>query len=338
MRVELVADTRCIVGESPVWHPDEACVYWVDIMLGRLFRYDPVCDTYERVYDGLVIGGLTIQDDGALLMFLAQGAIASYHNGGVQIEVGRQPQEIGFRFNDVLADPKGRVFCGIMPYDGPITGYWNRPDAALPMRVIRRFARLRTRALRRCPPTGRLLRVNQSGSSITLLDNLGRPNGMGFTPDRTGLYLTDSVKREIHLFDFDVRTGMLSNRRLFDQMPDGKGTPDGLAVDAEGFVWSALWNGSALIRHTPNGKVDGQIPIPTSKVSSLTFGGKGYSDIYVTTAAGSIRGEKGHGAGALFHVNVGIRGLPDLRSALQFGNHPKAPSTAQPESSQVLRQ
>lgn len=330
MNVELVADTSCVVGESPVWHAEEGSIYWIDILLGRLFRYDTACDAYTRVYEGLVIGGLTIQVDGTLLMFLAQGAIASFHNGEIQIEVDRQPREIGFRFNDVLADPKGRVFCGIMPYDGPATGHWNRLDLALPLKVARRLARMRRRVLRHYHPSGRLSRIDRSGGSTILLQDLGRPNGMGFTPDRTGFYLTDSLRREIHFFDLDAHTGTLSNRRLFVRLPEGEGTPDGLTVDAEGFVWSALWNGSAVVRYMPSGKLDGRIPIPTRNVTSVTFGGKDYSDMYVTTAAGGDNCAKDYRAGALYRVNVGIQGLPDFRSALYFGDHLRASRIATP--------
>lgn len=323
MTVELVADACCLVGESPVWHPDEACVYWVDILRGRLFRFEPAGGTFEQVYEGLVTGGLTIQTDGTLLMFLAQGAIASYRNGKVQIDVAFQPREIGFRFNDVVADPSGRVFCGIMPYDGPTTGFGNRTDATIPFRVTRRLGRLRRRALRRYHPSGRLLRIERSGRSTTVLDRLGRPNGMGFTPDRTGLYLTDSLSREVHFFNFDAPTGALSNRRLFVGQPEGQARPDGLTVDADGFVWSALWNGHALVRHTPSGKLDARIPIPARNVTSLTFGGKDYSDIYVTTAALGDPGEKGYPPGALYRVNVGVRGCPDFRSAVHFESCPE---------------
>lgn len=324
LTVELVADARCLIGESPVWHADEACVYWVDIVRGRLLRFDPASGTYEQVYQGLVIGGLTIQTDGTLLMFLAQGAIASYRNGKVRIEVDFQPREIGFRFNDVIADPNGRVFCGIMPYDGPTNGDGNPTDATIPFRVARRLGRLRRRALRRYHPSGRLLRVERSGRSATVLERLGRPNGMGFTPDRTGLYLTDSLSRQVHFFDFDADTGALSNRRLFVGRPEGEARPDGLTVDADGFVWSALSNGHALVRRTPNGKLDARIPIPAKNVTSLTFGGEDYSDIYVTTAALGDSGEKGYYPGALYRVNVGIHGVPDFRSAVHFDNRPKA--------------
>lgn len=328
MRIELVADCRCMVGESPLWHPDEKCVYWLDIPTGRMFRYRPADGRYEKVYDGLVTGGLSLQKDGSLLMFMAQGMVATWRDGAVAVNIRRRRDEIGFRFNDVLADPEGGVFCGVMDYDGPLTGRWNRSGAGLPVKVVRRMGKMGRRALRRRPPIGWMSRLDVSGRRTTVLDGLGRPNGMGFTPDRKGLYVTDSIAGEILLFDYDADTAALANRRLFARVPGEKGTPDGLAVDAEGFVWSALWNGGALIRYAPDGRIDRKVPLPARKVTSLAFGGEDLTDMFVTTAGGQDCGQEGDGAGALFRLNAGVAGIPEFRSAVDFGYHAAARSAA----------
>ena len=71
MEPELIADYRCVTGEGPAWHPLEKRLYWVDIPKGRMFRYDPATGSHEQLYEGAVIGGFTIQSDGALLLFMA---------------------------------------------------------------------------------------------------------------------------------------------------------------------------------------------------------------------------------------------------------------------------
>ena len=134
-------------------------------------------------------------------------------------------------------------------------------------------------------------------------------------------------KRVIYLFDYDVESGDISNRREFVRTsPDG-GFPDGMTVDAEGYVWSARWDEWSLYRHAPDGTVERRIRFPARKVSSVTFGGKDYSDIYVTTAGGDHRNGEGALAGALFRLNVGINrqaGTPLTRHAVTLGEAKRA--------------
>ena len=281
MKPTLIADTRLITGEGPLWHPMEQKLYWIDIPAGSLFRYDPATTTYEHVFQGDPLGGFTIQEDGALLLFMARGAVNIWRNGELTTVIDEIPEERETRFNDVIADPEGRVFCGTMPTP-------HRP--------------------------GRLYRLDIDGSLTKLLDGIRISNGLGFTPDRTQMYHTDSEQGEISLFDYDRERGELQNRRVFYRVGEAGIQPDGLTVDAEGYVWSAHWDGSCLVRLTPEGKEDLWIPFPAKKVSSVTFGGKDYKDIYVTTAGGDRREEEGSGAGALFHLNLDIQGVPEFFS------------------------
>ncbi len=165
---------------------------------------------------------------------------------------------------------------------------------------------------------GRLYLLNLDGSLKQLLDGITVSNGMGFTPDETGFYHTDSEKRCISLFDYDKTTGEIGNRRAFATIPEGEGVPDGLTVDAEGSVWSARWNGGCLVRYTPGGVEDLRIPFPQArKVSSLTFGGDDYRDLYVTTAGGNNRERNGPGAGALYRLRQGRQGRPEFLSRIR---------------------
>ena len=94
------------------------------------------------------------------------------------------------------------------------------------------------------------------------------------------------------------------------------GLPDGMTVDAEGYIWSAHWDGSCVIRYAPDGREERRIHFPAKQVSSVTFGGADYTDLYVTTAGGTEKEKQGPGAGALFHVNPGIQGLPEFPSRI----------------------
>jgi D-xylonolactonase len=286
MQPELIADYSCKTGENPLWHPMEKRLYWTDIPSGKLFRYDPATGHHEQCYSGEVVGGFTIQADGALLLFMARGAVAQWRDGKLTHVIAEIPDERDNRFNDVIADPEGRVFCGVM---------------STPTRA------------------GRLYRLDTDGSLHRLLDGIGTSNGMGFTLDRKQMYYTDSRKRHIYLFDYDQTTGALTNQRLFIETPEGAGVPDGMTVDAEGHIWSARWNGSALYRYSPDGKEEMRIEFPAKKVSSVIFAGDDYSDLYITTAlTESTKAEEGAGAGALFRLRLGIKGLPEFYSRVKL--------------------
>jgi D-xylonolactonase len=283
MTPEMIADYLCETGEGPLWHPMERRLYWVDIPEGRMFRYDPATGQHQEHYNGGVIGGYTVQADGALLLFMAGGAVGILRDGVVRPLIEGLPGEEESRFNDVIADPEGRVFCGTM--SGP-----------------------------RCP--GRLYRLDIDGSIEVVLEGVGTSNGLGFTPDLTGLYHTDTRARTITLYDYDRASGAISGPRVFVRTPenDGEGRPDGMTVDAEGHVWSARWDGSCIVRHGPDGSEERRVTFPARKVSSLTFGGPDLDMAYVTTAGGGDKEREGRGAGALFRVDLGVHGRPEFLS------------------------
>ena len=288
MEPELIVDYACETGEGPLWHPMEKRLYWADIPQGRMFHYDPATGQHEQFYDGDIVGGFTIQADGSLLLFMDRGAIAAWRDGELTYVIDELKGQSEYRFNDVFADPAGRVFCGTMLSDVP-RNYDER--------------------------TGKLYRLDTDGSIRPVLEGIGITNGIGLTPDRKQMYYTDTVSLKIYLFDYDEGTGEISNQRVFVETPEGEGFPDGMTVDAEGYVWSARWDGSALYRYDPDGVEERRIHFPAKKVSSLTFGGEDYTDIYVTTAtAGNSRAEEGEGAGALFRLNLGIKGVPEYLS------------------------
>jgi len=290
MELEVIADYRCEVGEGPLWHPFERCLYWLDIPHGRIFRYDPARQQHAQVWQGPPIGGFTVQADGALLLFGKGGSIARWHEGHLTTISAEIPGERDGRFNDVIADPVGRVFCGTMPVS---------PTADSPGHL------------------GRLYLLHPDRTLTQVLDGITISNGMGFTPNGGGLYHTDSEKRRITLFDYDKTTGAISNPRVFVTIPEHEGVPDGLTVDAEGFVWSARWDGACLVRYSPAGTEVLRIPFPNArKVSSLTFGGEDYRDLYVTTAGGNDRVGNGAEAGVLYRLRPGIQGTPEFFSRI----------------------
>ena len=278
MAPEMIADYACKTGEGPLWHPLEKRLYWVDIPNGRLFRYDPASGEHEMCYEGDPIGGFTIQKDGKLLLFMAEGAVRLWNDGELTTLIASLPHERDSRFNDVMADPEGRVFCGTMP----------SPDHL-----------------------GRLYRLDTDGSITEVLDEIGCSNGMGFSLDLKSMYYTDSRAKQIYLFDYDQATGEIANQRIFADSSDEEGVPDGMTVDALGYVWSAGWDRGCLTRISFDGIEERRVSFPARKVSCVTFGGEDYTDMYVTTAGGDQKEKDGEGGGALYRINLGIRGIEE---------------------------
>jgi D-xylonolactonase len=291
--LELIADYACATGENPLWHPLEKRLYWCDIPNGHIFRYDPASGIHEPCYKGRVVGGFTIQSGGSLLLFMDRGTIGTWRDGEFTEIVPEIEAERESRFNDVIADPAGRVFCGTMP--GPAG-------------------------------KGRLYRLDIDGSVHVVLEGIGCSNGMAFTLDQKGFYYTDSVAREIYFFDYNAEDGAISNQRVFARFGESDGSPDGCALDAEGRLWSALWDGASIVRMDADGTIEKRITLPARKVSSLIFGGEDYSDLYITSAGGDTKHQDGALAGALFRLRGESRGVPEFFSRVAMNREQVASS------------
>jgi len=156
------------------------------------------------------------------------------------------------RFNDVTTDPAGRVLAGTMR------------------------SNLRN---------GRLFLLEQGRKPVCLLEGLGISNGMGFSSDLKFFYHTDSVPRTITQYRYDLKSGRISNGRIWYKTDEKDGCPDGMTVDSEGCIWTACWGAGCIIRLDSDGKELSRISVPALQVSSVTFGGPQYNTLYITTAA-----------------------------------------------------
>jgi D-xylonolactonase len=292
MQPEMIADYACQTGEKPVWHPLERRLYWTDIPAGRLYRYDPASGQHEQVYQGRPVGGFTVQADGSLLLFQDRGTVVTWRDGRVERTIiDEVPADRNTRFNDVAADPEGRVFCGTI----------SEKDSA--GKILRH---------------ARLYLLQRDGSLTQLLDNVITSNGIGFTPDERSMYYTDTGVRTIWRFDYDRATGSISNQQPFVRVPEDEqeGKPDGLTMDSQGRVWSARWGGGCVVCYSPDGHEQQRIRLPTGQVSCPTFGGPELAELYITTAGGHDKPKHGPLAGALFRVPGVARGVPEYLSRI----------------------
>ncbi|MHB1135101.1 MAG: SMP-30/gluconolactonase/LRE family protein [Chloroflexota bacterium] len=281
MEAELLVDYPAQTGEGPLWNPMDNKLYWVDIPAGLIFRYDPASGVNEQVYQGEPVGGFTIQADGSLLLFGDSGRVRTWRDGQISIVVPEIPAERDSRFNDVIADPVGRVYCGTVV------------TASHP---------------------GRLYLLDTDGSLTLALDDLTVSNGMGFSPDLQTFYHTDTRRLVVNAYDYNIESGAIGNVRPLVQVPEGEGRPDGMTVDLEGNIWSARWDGWSLVRHAADGQVMERVQFPARKVSSATFGGPDYAELYITSAGGTDRAENGEKAGSLFRLRPKVGGRPPFLS------------------------
>ena len=283
---EVVAGGNAILGESPLWSPAEAALYWVDIDNPTIHRLDPATGARERWPIETEIGSIGLAGPRRMVAGLRTGA----HY--VDLETGRiepicDPEGEGRfnrnRMNDGKIDRAGRFWVGTM----------NDPGHE---------------------PLGTLYRIDRDGGAAPVLGGIRVPNALCWSPDSRVMYFTDSYSHQIWAFDFDLATGALENKRIFAAIAEDAGVPDGATVDADGFVWCAHMFGSRVSRYAPDGSLDRAIALPVPQVTSCAFGGADLETLYITTA--SLRMDRAALAeqplaGALFAVDPGVRGLPE---------------------------
>lgn len=278
---EVVANYECAVGECPLWHPEEQRLYWTDQFTGRMFHYQPATGAHTEFYNGTDVTGFTFQESGSLLLFMDSGKVAAWDDGELTTVIDGVPELAASRFNDVIADPEGRVFCGTQPA---------KEDDAF------------------------LYRLDTTGELVTLLETVKLANGMAFSPELDQLYLSETMSGTIHRFEYEKSTGELSNQSTVIEIPESEGLPDGVTVDDDGYVWVAIYGGGCVIRFTPDGTEESRIEFPTQDITSLTFGGPSLTEMYVTSAAHRSDDEY---AGALFRVSTDdISGTEEFHSTI----------------------
>ena len=217
------------LGEGVTWDTETQSLWWTDIHAKRLFRYDPsrrrihTFQTPERLCSfGLVAGSTK-------MIAAFESGVGFYQPGTDDIEWLARPRfdAPGLRFNDGRVDRQGRFWAGTM-----MEGQTDVPAGALYS----------------IGPDG-TADVHETGVSIS--------NGICWSPDSTRFYFADLPLRTIFAYDFDFATSRISNRRVFARTPEGA-YPDGANVDAEGYLWSAHWNGGRVVRYAPDGTIDSQ--------------------------------------------------------------------------------
>jgi sugar lactone lactonase YvrE len=276
-----VGAARCALGESPVWR--EGRLWYVDLRdTPAIHALDPSSGREQCWPMPEEVGFIVPAHDGTLLAGLRSGFAAfDPARGGLDYLLDPEPGLPGNRLNDGKCDARGRVWCGSMNHDSALA-------------------------------EGTLYVVDGAGCRAVQGGWL-TPNGMTWSADERTLYVADTRRGTIDAFAFDAERGTLGERSLFADLGTLPGGPDGATLDAEGFLWSAIFDAGCLLRLDPAGRVDRMVRLPVSKPASCTFGGDDLATLYVTTASRGLSPARLAAeplAGRVLALDVGVRGRP----------------------------
>ena len=291
VKVEPLTKAQNDLGEGPLWD-SQGRLFWTDINARRLYLWDPATGE-EAAELSVKVGCLGLRESGGLVL-ATNGGFALLPAQKEFGEAGLESGEAGLeflgdpeadlpqtRFNDGAVDPGGRFWAG--SYGGE---------------------------------SNSLYRLDVDGSIHKVDTGFGIPNGTDWSLDGKTMYFTDSTAKTIYAYDFDVQTGAVENRRPFIVTADEDGVPDGLTVDAEGFLWSARWGGWRVERYDPEGRLERTLRVPVSQPTSCAFGGADLDELFVTSAKVGLSDEalkEQPLAGRLFRLRPGVRGREAFR-------------------------
>lgn len=279
---------RCRLGEGPVWVPPLGQLWWIDIRRDTIHRYDWQSGQSEADKLSRRSSFVVPCADGSAISARQKGLYRVPEPGRppvLTVPVLAVPVESGTpdtSINDGKTGPDGRLYFG-------------------------------TRDLAQRREMGGLYRLDDDLAARRLADRITAGNGLDWSPDASVLYFVDSGDYRIWAFDFDGRDGSVSRKRVFADVAEPDGLPDGLTVDAEGGVWVALFGGGRLHRYAPDGRLTEVIPVPVRYPTSCAFAGPGLDTLVVTSAYARIEdaGESpGELDGAVLAAKAGVTGKP----------------------------
>ena len=255
--------------EGPVWSAREQCLYFSDIPGDARWRWHAT-EGLELVAQPTFKGnGMAFDVEGNLLVceHVTSAVVKIAPNGDRGIVAYHYQGRYLNSPNDVVA----RSSDGGIYFTDPDYGRWNNVFGA-----------------ERRPELGfkGLFRVSAGGGDCELLvdeDELDQPNGLCFSPDESRLYVNDSARAHIKVWDVG-QDGSLSNGRMFlEDVGSGEigAAPDGMECDEHGNVWVTAAGGIWVI--DPAGTFLGLVETP-EVAGSLCWGGPDLRSLFITTS------------------------------------------------------
>ncbi|XP_075706419.1 regucalcin [Rhinoderma darwinii] len=260
IEITCVIAERYRIGESPVWDEREGVLVYVDITGQKVCRWNPSTKKIQTVSLEEPVGSVALRKSGGYVVATGTTFAALNWEDESVIPLAQVDEDKpNNRFNDGKVDPEGRFFAGTMSQE-------IRPA------VVERNQ-------------GSLFTLYADHSVVKHFDMVDISNGLDWSLDHKTMYYIDSLSYTVDALDYDVKTGRTNNRRHVYKLQQDEGIPDGMCIDAEGKLWVACYNGGRVIRIDPQaGKVLQTVKLPVDKTTSCAFGGKDYSEMYVTSA------------------------------------------------------
>ncbi len=282
-----VLECSAKLGEGSLWDSRESCLWWVDITVGRVHRFDPATGENRTCEVGQMVGTVVVRESGGLLVALENGiATLDFDTGKLETVSDPEVEIPTNRFNDGKCDPAGRFWAGTVSMVG-VKG------------------------------AGSLYCYEGSGRIRNMVGDVSTSNGIVWSHDSKTMYYIDTPTCEVWAYDFDLATGDITNRRTVVVVAEEFGWPDGMTIDAEGMLWVAHWGGWAVHRWDPNtGSMLDTVKVAAEFVTSCAFGGPDLKTLYITCAGGGDEGTKDQPfAGHLFAWNAPVAGVESPRFA-----------------------
>jgi len=285
--ISVAFDDAMMTGESPLWHAEHQCLYWVDIDGFAIHSLHPASGRHRKWPMASEPSTLARHANGGLVVALRAGFMHfDTEDGSLAPMVTAPYDKDTTRFNDGKVDAAGRFWVG--------TIYEPRTEAAAEMFCLER---------------GTVSKVWSGGMTVS--------NGLAFSPDNRTLFHADTTSHTIARYDYDVATGALGERQVLRQFSMDKahnygGRPDGAAVDSEGYYWCAMYEGSRVLRLSPvTGEIVAEIALPVRCPTMVAFGGDDLRTLYITTAGKRPAEELAQYplSGRVLQVQVDVAGL-----------------------------
>jgi sugar lactone lactonase YvrE len=279
--IETLSDIACELGESTLWDDATGRLHWVDIDRQLLFTLDWETRDVTTLRLPATVGSVGLRAGGGLVAALRHALAYVAADGTVEIVAEVEPDVPGNRCNDGAVDPAGRFWFGTM-------------DEA------------------ESSPSGAFYCLREDRSVTKAFDGVVVSNGPAWSPDGRTVYHVDSARSRITAYEFDPATGEVGAGRLFASDERQTWFPDGVTVDAEGFVWNCKWDGGRIVRYSPDGRVDRVVELPVPRPTRCAFVGPDLSLMAVTSARRG-RGAAAARSGHLLLLDPDARGLPAAR-------------------------
>lgn len=282
--VSVVLRASAQIGEGPVWDMRAQRLYWVDIVGQELHVFNPA-DGTDAVYACPdIVTSVSPRAAGGVLLTLRRSFVLFDETTRTFETIAHvEDDKPGNRFNDGKTDRQGRHWAGTM---GDVD--WNHP-------------------------IGNLYRFGPDRRPVRVAEKICCSNGIAWSPDDRTMYFCESFAYVIHAYDFDAASGAIENRRAFAKV-DPASFPDGITVDADGFLWCAQPVFGRIVRYDPAGKMERLIELPVSRGTSLMFGGPDLSTLYITTMRTTLSDAQLSEeplAGCLLAISPGVKGLAE---------------------------